>query len=575
MNSQNLTFPRLFKSICLGNGDTSVYHNSSFLFFRKLLINLKRKGNNMSNKRIISVAALLLISAAAIAVFSFPSIPGMFRLNKQLQENGYYTAEFEFKMLGIVYNLDRGRYLTALTQLKKLERQMRTREGFIKVPEFSSKEAEMEFYLNLQNPETGAFMDSSYPLCTFTGPTGNVLNHLDMLVRQTGRPLKLKYPLRYLDIIDTREKLNKYLDDAATVGWIGSRFPQTSFHFTRCLLSMFHENDVVEKYGLYRTDPSLKSWLLDWFYKNQDPETGLWGPRSKSGELIKKDTQNTASILKAFIDEEGNDLHRDFPLRYRDRLAVSLLEKCDEPLPADDAFDRWHEWKLDNAKTIKMMIRLWNGLSDGTKSKAVGLMKHYIKVRYQKFYVRNEGAFSYYPNGGHATLDGSSGEIGFYKDLGAFSGSKLIRLWGKPEKYCADLGNRYVTEIEKIPFDEVPGFTGINSVRLYANNPENGYYTADVLGVFYPGENTMLDVMEFIPKIRSWVNSTGQSMGNWTSREDIQQSLSEIKIKTVPVLEGKQPFDRLNIALKKYKQLVLVGFDELQKPVCRITFHLK
>jgi hypothetical protein len=37
-------------------------------------------------------------------------------------------------------------------------------------------------------------MDESYPYCTYTGPTGNVLLHIDALAEALGQPLKLKYP---------------------------------------------------------------------------------------------------------------------------------------------------------------------------------------------------------------------------------------------------------------------------------------------------------------------------------------------------------------------------------------------
>ena len=37
-------------------------------------------------------------------------------MNKTLQEEGYYMADFEFKMLGFAYYLDKGFYFTALNK---------------------------------------------------------------------------------------------------------------------------------------------------------------------------------------------------------------------------------------------------------------------------------------------------------------------------------------------------------------------------------------------------------------------------------------------------------------------------
>ncbi len=525
--------------------------------------------------RIIVIVALLIMAAVIGFIHYIPSVPGMFRMNKQLQEDGYYTAEFEFKMLGIVYNLDRGRYLTALSQLFRLNNQLKSREGFIKVPEFKDKNEEMDFYLNLQNPRTGAFMDDSYPFCTYTGPTGNVLHHLENLSQETGRPLILKYPLKYLDRINTEDSLKKYLDDVATVGWIGSLFPQSSFHFTRCLLSMFHEDSTVEKYHLYSFSPEWKRSLLVWFYEHQDPETGLWGPMTKEGKLRKKDTMNTASILKAFIDEEGNDFYKDFPLRYKDQLARSFLEEAFVQVPGDDELDDWHEWNLRTAKTIKTLIKLWAGLSDETRAKAKELAVFFITTKFEKFFVREDGAFSSYPGASHATLDGSQALIGFFKDLGCFSEKKFTRLWGRPEVRCIQQCEVDVSEITEADLQAMVKFPGINSIRIYSSDPAAGNYSVNVLGVFYPRKTSVLDVMELIPCMISWIKRTSQSMGNWTSREDILQSLMDIKMKPAAVFTKELPLAGLNIILKKHGKLVLTGFDELQLPVCRIVFKVK
>jgi len=215
-------------------------------------------------------------------------------------------AEFEFKMLGIAYYLDKGHYYKSLSLLNQLHKQLKSKENLIKMPKFASKKDELEFYLNLQNPKTGAFMDDSYPLSTYHGPTENVLLHIETLAKETGQPIRLKYPLRYLDEINTSEKLVAYLDDVSTIGWIASKLPQTSFHNARDILSLakdnisYNEDDadlVIEKYNLYHFYPEWKRTMLEWFYKNQDPETGLWGPKSKNGKLLKKDLNNTASII--------------------------------------------------------------------------------------------------------------------------------------------------------------------------------------------------------------------------------------------------------------------------------------
>lgn len=532
----------------------------------------------VSTRRVVVAVLLGVIVSLGLGGFgvwrySFSHLPEMFRLNKQCQEEGYYMAEFEFKMLGLAYDLDKGHYLRAIRALHALHEQLSTRTGLIKVPQFADKSQEMAFYLDLQNPRTGAFMDDAYPLCTYTGPTGNVLNHLADLARETGQPLKLKYPLKYLDSINTPATLTAYLDDVATIGWLATKFPQTSFHFTRDLLSLFHEDSVVMQYGLYDVTPEWNTALLQWFYDRQDPASGLWGPRGKNGQLRKKDSMNTASILKAFIDADGRNLHQAFPLRYQDALAQSMLTETAGPLPPDDALDEWHEWNLNTSKAIKLLLKLWTGLSPATKNQARDLAAQYIQVKFEKFYVGADGAFCYYPGAERATLDGTSGVVGTLDDLGAFSAEKHRRLWGAAEGPELDIGTYTVSEIAADALTGLLDAPRLNSIRAYARAPEAGDYTAGVLGVFYPQRTDILDAMELVPKISAWLGGTDQSMGNWTSREELAQSVAALPIVAVPILPGGLPLAELNAALRQHRQVVLIGFDVLQIPCGKMTFN--
>jgi hypothetical protein len=117
---------------------------------------------------IISIIVLTFLIISGFYVYrSFASIPEIFRLNGELQSEGYYMGEFEFKMIGLAYYLDKGKYITAFSKLNQIHKQLKSREGLIKVPQFADKKEELEFYLNLQIPRTGAFMDDSYPLITY------------------------------------------------------------------------------------------------------------------------------------------------------------------------------------------------------------------------------------------------------------------------------------------------------------------------------------------------------------------------------------------------------------------------
>ena len=168
------------------------------------------------------IILLILVFTTFFTVFHVRTqMKDLFRMNKDLQKESYYMGNFELKMLSLAYYLDKGHYFKALSGINKLHKQLEIKENLIKVPEFNNKEEELEFYLSLQNPKTGAFIDDSIPYFTYNEMTENILIHLDALTQEMGRPLQLKYPLKYLDEINTPEKLTTFLDDVSHVA-IGS-----------------------------------------------------------------------------------------------------------------------------------------------------------------------------------------------------------------------------------------------------------------------------------------------------------------------------------------------------------------
>lgn len=505
----------------------------------------------------------------------------LFRLNKELQEQNYYMAEFEFKMLGIAYHLDKGNYSKSLLLIDTLYNQLKTKENLVKMPMFSSKKDELEFYLNLQNPTTGAFMDDTYPLSTYHGPTENVLLHIEALAKATGQPLKLKYPLKYLDEINTPKKLIAFLDDVSTVGFIASKFPQTSFHNARDILSLardrenYDENKVdliIQKHNLYNFTPEWKHTMLKWFYEAQDPKTGLWGPKSKNKELVKKDLNNSASIMKAFVDEQGNNIHKSFPLQYKETLFKSVLNTLLDPVPADNELDELHEWNLKMPKGIRLLTRyLWKDASRKNKEVARDLIENYIQIKCEKYYIPEEGSFSYYPNGIHASLDGT-GSFSIFKEIGAFSSHQQTKLWGSPKENIQDLGLVETSEITQKDFDKIATAKGVNSLRFYKVTPDYNNLILDVFAIAYPKKTSVLDVIDFTQNIKHWIKTTPQTMGNWKSKASIIKYLENIKLSTTSAYKGSVPIKSANTIFHNNNNITIIGFDILQIPRYKIEF---
>lgn len=526
----------------------------------------------MKGRRWISrILLVILILLAGVGVYGYSlirSIPNMFKLNEELKSEGYYMADFEFKMLGMAYYLDKGQYITAFSRLEQMNHQLKSREGLIKIPQFNDKREELEFYRSLQNPRTGAFMDDAYPLFTYIGPTLNVVAKMDAMSRDLGEPLRLNYPVKYLDEINTPEKLILFLDDLATVGWLGEKL-RTPYVEVAELAEAVPED--MERLNLYAFSLEWKHALRQWFYDNQDSKTGYWGAKSKSnGELLDGgDLLATEKIIKLFVDSNGNDLLAEFPLRYKDQLFTSTLQRLSEPMPED--LDEVHEWTLVLNRGTRFLTRyLWSGASTEQKSAARQLMEQIVRNKYEQTFINSQGAFSYYPGADNADLDGTGETLSYLNEIGALSSGKQKDLWGSPEKSIKDLGVHKASGLKEGNFDQIKNTPSVNSVRLYQDDPGIDF-DAGVAGVYYPRPTAVLDARDLLFRLDQWVNQTPQSMGNWVSKESIVKELAGLKPAVVPVANGGAPLDLAEEILVQNHTLVLLGFDVLQRPVCKLT----
>ena len=99
-----------------------------------------------------------------------------------------------------------------------------------------------------------------------------------------------------------------------------------------------------------------------------------------------------------------NNIYKDFPLCYGNKLFESSLGQLYKPAPNDDDLEEIHEWNLLQTKGIKMLLRyLWKDATQEDKKKVRKIIENFVTVSFKKYYVEKEGAFSYYPNAEHAT----------------------------------------------------------------------------------------------------------------------------------------------------------------------------
>lgn len=524
------------------------------------------------------VTAVLLVTGLAVGLSvhsTIKAVPYLFKRNAELKAQGYYMGEFEFKMLAAQYYLNEGSYAKAYLTLRRIRHEMETTQGLARMPDGASPEQQMSFLLNRQDPATGAFMDPRYPLFTYFAPTENVVEALHGLALETGQPLKLHYPLRFLDQIREPERLRAYLDSllymkepwASIAAGPGPYGPGVSE------LASFEE---VERLGLYQFSDEWKDALRRWFFDTQDPATGFWGYRigSPANWRQKMDVNSTYHVLKLVLDGRGEIGSRKYPLRYADVLARNLLALLDRPVPNDASGQ--HDWSLVQAQGARMITYLWGHLSELEQQQARRAMVTWLTLRYQHFFRPADGGFSLYTAASAGDLDGIANALGLLRATGSMPGTwERDRLWGKALAAVPPLVREEVPDWGQAA---LPAATEANSLRVYATAPPtgDGYEDANLIQIIYAGDPPVLDVMDLRQRIAGFLATSQQVFGNWSSKESLREQPLDLRrdVSAIPVSRDGLDLARTGRDHPGARRFYVIGYDVFQVPVFRLEFVL-
>lgn len=523
-------------------------------------------------------AAILVAGIAGVGVLGYQvhqiagSVPYLFHRNAELKAEGYYMAEFEFRMLGIVKQLSDGDYLDAYSTLHRLRREMDSGDGLVKMPADTSAKARYEFLLSRQDPITGAFMSPDYPAFTFVAPTLNVVEALDGLAKEIGEPLRLRYPLRFLDAIATPEALRAYLDAHLYTGrfW-AEHIPGPGVYGPG--ISELAYVDLFETTGTYRFTPAWHAALRDWLDATQDPESGMWGARmgTPSAFETKRDANSTYHILHYLLTDDGADRDPEHPLRHADALARSLMQAVTAPMPAGE--DEQHAWSLEQAQATQILTRrLWTHLDDGERVAVRSALEVALTERY-RLLDDAKGGFAIYL-GSPADVDGTTTALGLIEATGSLPGTPdRARLWGEIEAPAVDT----VSTVSPAAI-ELPDNAAINSFRLYAGSTLTVADRDQPIAIVYPsGKGVVRDVIDLRQSVGRFLAGAGASFGNWSTADSIRSSAlhPDVTAPTVPVLKvGRTLGNAIGDIGKDAPDLMLIGYDVFQRPVfarhCRV-----
>lgn len=534
------------------------------------------RGKHSALTRTLAVVAVVLVGAGVAAGLSIRStikaVPKLFQRSAAVKAQGYYTGEFEFKLLTSPYYLNEGSYLKAITTLRRLREELETTRGMVKMPAQGSPKEMMAFLLDRQDPGTGAFMNPNYPYFTYIAPTLNVVDSLQQLSRQTGQPLKLKHPLRFLDRVRSPDQLRAHLDSLLYLKerWAGLAAPGPYV----AGVSEWGYYDILENSGVYRFSDEWKDALRKWYYETQDPESGLWGVRIGTPAKWRQyhDLGSTYHVLHLVLDDLGDNQSQKYPLRYAGRLVQSLLHELDKPVPTAPA--KQHGWCLEQAQGTRMVTRLWTHLPDSDKEQARAAMRSYLAERYRHFFREVDGGFALYTASGHGDVDGTSTALSLLRATGSLPGTwERERLWGKA---IAATPPPVRQEIRDWAEATLPPARDVASLRIYRNAfpASDGFEDADLLHIAYTGDSPVLDLMDLRQRTARFLATTEQSFGNWSSKEALLQQPLGLRREAKPISVSRGGLDLARIARQHpaVRRFCVAGYDVFQVPVVRVEF---
>jgi hypothetical protein len=526
--------------------------------------------------RILVVLAAALTTAAG-AGGCVKSPPKLFKRNAELKAQGYYMAEFEFKMEAALYHLNEGSYWQAYRTLRRISYEMETLEGLVKVPQQASSEELTAFLLGRQNAETGAFMDSHYPFFTFIGPTANVLDQLESLAAKTGKPIQLKYPLRFIEQIRTPEQLRSYLDSLLYFKerW-AKKFGGPTPYCPGVSELSYETLKSFERFGGFEFSEGWWDALNQWYYAAQDPKTGFWGARIGDKDKWSQalDIDSTSHILAHFLGDRGEARDAKYPLRYAEPLALTLLTEASTPIP-EDAVGQ-HEWNLRQAHAAKIVTRwLWPTLSEPLREQTLAGMSKWLETRFA-MYRPNEGGFAVDSSSPAADIDATTTALSFLGNIGFIPGTwQRERLRGMSTTSQPPIARFLLGRWEDAA---LPSSLEVNSIRVYADNAPatDSWDDSTLVQIIYPRETQIPDIMDLRQGLVRYASAAGGEFGNWTTKASLKDSPLALDrtAKLIPVVKGSLNLAPLAGHRSEKRRFFVVGVDRFQVPIFRHEYFL-
>jgi len=309
-----------------------------------------------------------------------------------------------------------------------------------------------KFLRDLQIKETGSFVEQPNSFALEVERAKHILRNLKMA------GLKPKYPLKFLNKVNTGKKLKTYF---------------------KSLLYDFSKNNGDELNLAITGLPTIKDLDFHPFSKDwerayfeciemwQDPKTGYWGPWIKKGKKIVKlpELSTTFHILRIYYNKETLQLNNPkYDLKHKRKLIKTTWEIKNRNYPYG-----WLEkgnWSTHhNFDVAEIFLYLFKLMDKKGKQKVRSLFHRFLKWNLTNNFQKNGGFIGHYPDKKEPTMLSTNMAILNLRGTGYFSKRYREEIW----------------DGVRLP---------VNSYRVYSKKPENDLNTSDLKSIIYIKKTT-------------------------------------------------------------------------------------
>lgn len=340
---------------------------------------------------------------------------------------------------------------------------------FMKLPTKSIEIA--QFLRNQQDEKTGSWVKQPTRFHQELERARHIISTLEKY------ELKPKYPLRFMDKVNTGRKLKQYFmsllldtrishDDELNLGFV--------------TLKSFYDKKL---------HPFSKDWLSTYYScidTWQDSRTGYWGPQIKKANITKKlpELSITFHILEFFYNPETLDLINK---KYSPKYKKKIIETTWNIRNKNYGYG-WLEggkWSTHhNFDVAYIFVLLFDEMNLKEKNRVRKLFNQFLVWTLDKCQQKNGGFIGVKPETREANYFETRRAISLLEKIGYFDKIIRKRIWG-------DVA------------------LGINSYRIYEGDiPNNTWDTRNLKSIVYSKDSKNKDPIETRERIRNFLQKS-------------------------------------------------------------------